>query len=84
MYNFEPIKVISYNIRYKNERSWHYRKDKIISVLRLHHADIIRLQEVLKGPLLYISKEMESFSFVGKGRDDGESRYESVNLLLKR
>ncbi len=70
-----PMRVISYNIRYDNpgdgENSWDNRKERVVSVIALHRPEIFCLQEALVHQLLFIDEALPSFAYYGIGRDDG-------------
>lgn len=66
----------TYNIRTETPEDigdlWETRKDKVMKVIKDYRFDIIGLQEVKESQLRDL-KEMEEFSFVGKGRSSDDS-----------
>jgi endonuclease/exonuclease/phosphatase family metal-dependent hydrolase len=70
------LNIITYNIRLNTpsdgENAWPYRKDKVISLLKFHEADIFCLQEVLDDQMRDVDSAFQNFTYVGVGRDDGK------------
>ena len=58
----EPIKAISYNIRYNNPKDginvWENRRETVASLLKEENADFVGLQEVVYPQLNDLIKEM--------------------------
>ena len=80
---------MSFNIRNDNDgdkglNSWKVRKDKVASVIRFHHTDIVGLQEVLKDQLEYLDSHLSEYDFIGVGRDDGEDAGEFVPIFYRK
>lgn len=73
------IRVMSYNIRVavdeKTEgiNSWNNRKELIASLIKKYKPDIIGLQEALKIQLDDLATLLGDFTWVGSGRDGGET-----------
>jgi len=71
----KPMNVITYNIRYNTpsdkENSWPNRRDAVISLLKLHQADLFSVQEALFDQVMDLKEGMPGFEYVGAGRDDG-------------
>ncbi|WP_246114706.1 endonuclease/exonuclease/phosphatase family protein [Rubripirellula tenax] len=67
--------VMTYNIRYQNERDgddrWVHRRDTVIKAIA--EADIVGLQEVVLSQLDAIKAVTSGWTWVGVGRDDGAS-----------
>ena len=70
------VNVLSFNIRYNNpadgEHAWPFRKDKAAALISYYEADIIGMQEVLKGQLDDLGQLLPGYDWVGVGRDDGK------------
>jgi endonuclease/exonuclease/phosphatase family metal-dependent hydrolase len=82
------LNVITYNIRYNNpadgENAWSYRKEKVASVLRFHEADLMGLQEVLRGQLNDLTAQLPEFGWVGVGREDGKDGGEFAPVFFRK
>lgn len=72
----QVLDVLTYNIRYDNPEdglnSWENRKAFLISQLNFFEPDIFGTQEALYHQLTDIKAGMPGYSYIGKGRDDGE------------
>jgi endonuclease/exonuclease/phosphatase family metal-dependent hydrolase len=72
------FKVMSYNIRLDAEsdisrgNGWEGRKDWMMQLIRYHNPQIFGLQEVMYNQLVFIEEQIEDYSYVGSGRDDGD------------
>lgn len=82
------IRVISYNIRYDNpddgDNSWANRKDRVISLLRFHQADIFCLQEALINQTHDLERTFPDFDYYGPGRDDGRENGEASPVFYNK
>lgn len=82
------IKVMTFNIRYDSGRdgvnSWQNRKVSLQDFLLEQDADIICLQEVLHQQYVYLVECLNSYGFVGQGRNDGKEKGEYAPILYKR
>ena len=71
-----PIKVMSVNIRYKNENDginvWKNRKDWLIDNIRFNDIDVFGAQEVEHSQLEDLLELLPEFESVGVGRDGGQ------------
>lgn len=80
------LNIASYNIRYDNEHdgldAWKHRKEMVKSLIQFHDFDIFGTQEGLKNQLEDIA-ELESYSYFGKGRDDGKDAGEHSVIFYK-
>ena len=87
------IKLISFNIRYKNNiddvNNWDNRKSNLITFLKAEKPDIICLQEVLYTQLTYIDSELTNYCCIGVGRSNGKKDgeytpifYDTTKLVL--
>ena len=72
----QNLRVITYNIRLNlpgdGLNAWPNRKNKVIELLNFYQADILGLQEALKGQIEDIHTQLSNMEWVGVGRDDGE------------
>ena len=82
------LKVLSFNIRYKNTRDgknqWKFRRDDVAKVISNHDCDVVGLQEVLKVQLDDMLEKLTEYSSIGVGRDDGKTRGEYSPILFKK
>src|SRR5215213_5557776 len=72
----QPLKVMTYNIRYDNPadgvNEWSKRKEKVFTLLKKYDPDIFGVQEALYHQLEAINKSLPGYSYVGGGRNDGK------------
>lgn len=78
------IIIGSYNLRFDfekdGENAWPHRKEMVKGLIRFHDFDIIGTQEGLKHQLDDIL-ELENWSYIGGGRDDGKDAGEHAAIL---
>jgi endonuclease/exonuclease/phosphatase family metal-dependent hydrolase len=69
------VKVMSFNIRYNNpndgDYAWPNRKAMVTSVVNFHGADLIGMQEVLRGQLTELETLLPDYAWYGVGRNNG-------------
>ena len=86
--NASSLNVISFNIRNNNpadgEHAWPNRKENVASVMRFHQADVIGMQEALRGQIDDLQALLPEFAWVGVGRDDGASEGEFSPIFYRR
>lgn len=84
----EELRIMSYNIRYDNpgdgQRAWNYRKEEVVSLIRFYSPDLIGLQEVLHGQLLYLEGQLSDYGRIGVGRDDGKQAGEYSPIFYRK
>lgn len=84
----QPIKVMTYNIRYDNpgdgENAWDNRKQKIFDLLKKYDPDIIGVQEALLHQLQDITENLDGYQFFGVGRDDGKEKGEFSAIFIRK
>lgn len=84
----QPIKVMTYNIRYDNagdgENAWAKRKGKVFNLLEKYDPDIIGVQEALLHQLQDISADLKVYQFLGVGRDDGKKKGEYSAIFIRK
>ena len=75
----EPLRVMSFNIRYDNpadgEDAWSKRRATVASMIRFHGADVVGLQEALRNQIADLEAALPHFGWFGTGRSaerDGE------------
>jgi len=71
----KELNVITFNIRFNNPGdsldAWPYRKDKAISQVLFHQAQVVGVQEALYGQITDMLSGMPAYRYVGVGRDGG-------------
>ncbi len=84
----ESLEIMSFNIRYDNPsdglNSWDNRKEFVVSFLSDELPDVIGFQEVLVHQLRYLGDQLEDYTYVGSGRDDGIESGEFVPIFYKK
>lgn len=84
----QPIRVITYNIRYDNPgdgiNAWPNRFDKVVSLIQKYNPDIIGIQEALHHQIGELVRVLPEYSYAGVGRDDGKVKGEFCAILFKR
>jgi endonuclease/exonuclease/phosphatase family metal-dependent hydrolase len=84
----DDLRVLSFNIRFDNPsdgpNAWDNRKEKAASVIRLHDADLVGLQEALLHQIQDLQDELDGYGRIGVGRDDGETGGEFTAILYRK
>jgi len=82
-----PFNIITYNIRMNTPddgvNAWPLRKEKVISLLNFHKADIFNVQEALPEQMDDLTTLMPEFDHVGVGRDDGKRAGEHMAIFFR-
>ena len=77
--------VMTYNIRYATIRDglnqWNYRKAEVVKLLDYYAPTVFGIQEGLYHQLTYIDDNLENYSYIGVGRDDGQQQGEYTALF---
>lgn len=84
----DPLTVMSYNIRYNNPgdgiNAWPHRKDHVAEMIGpKYEADIIGLQEALKGQIDDLQERLPDYTWVGVGRSDGHQSGEFSPIFYR-
>ncbi len=83
-----PFIFITYNIRLNTPEdginAWPNRKDKVISLLLFHKADIFVVQEALPEQMDDLINGFPDFDHVGVGRDDGKREGEHAAIFFRK
>lgn len=78
----DSVKVMSFNIRYNNpndgEHAWPNRKAMVASVVNFHAADLVGMQEVLRGQLTEFETLLPDYAWYGVGRNNGATSGENA------
>jgi endonuclease/exonuclease/phosphatase family metal-dependent hydrolase len=84
----QPLKVMTYNIRFDNPgdgvNRWDNRKGKVVELIKKYDPDLIGLQEALYHQIQDLVNGMPDYTFVGTGRDDGKQKGEFSAILYKK
>lgn len=71
---------MTYNIKYDNKNdtvnNWNHRKTDMVKLIEHYNAGFIGMQEVLINQLNYLNDALDSFEYIGVGRDDGKQKGE--------
>lgn len=69
------LQVMTFNIRYNTpndgEHAWPHRLERVASTIRFHAADVVGLQEALRGQIDDLAAQLPGYAWFGVGRDDG-------------
>lgn len=72
--------IVTYNIKYDDkshqQNSWIMRKEGMIELINSISPDILGIQEGLMHQVDYLDTNLDSFRYVGVGRDDGNKKGE--------
>jgi endonuclease/exonuclease/phosphatase family metal-dependent hydrolase len=84
----EPIKIMSYNIRYgtakDGENHWDKRKEFLVDTIKAFDPDLLGTQEVLAFQRDYLSEKFPGYAVWGQGRDDGKEKGEMTPVYWKK
>ena len=84
----DPIKAISYNIRYNNPKDgmnvWENRRGTVASLLNEESADFVGLQEVVYPQLQDLVQSLKGYDHIGVGRKDGKTKGNTVPFFIKK
>jgi len=83
----EPVRVMSYNIRFDNpldgENRWECRKDRLARVILSHGPDVLGVQEALHHQVLDLAGFLNEYAWYGAGREDGAEKGEFMAIFYK-
>lgn len=83
----EPLKVMSFNIRYgtanDGENRWEARRAQLFGLLKAHDPDVIGLQEALHFQIDDILAAVPGYRMLGVGRTDGGQSGEYAAILYR-
>lgn len=83
------LKVMSFNIRYENDkdkgvRSWNQRVVGVVNAVRREKVDVLGIQEGLHGQAADLRASLMNYHFAGVGRGDGKRAGEYAGLFFRR
>lgn len=71
------VSIMSFNLRYDNEddglNRWDNRKEAAVSLIETYVPSVFGIQEGLAHQVEYLSENLNQYSSIGVGRDDGEN-----------
>lgn len=83
----EPLRVVSFNIRYgtatDGDNEWSKRREMLFDVTRDLDADVLGLQEALAFQLDEIEAAVPGYAAIGVGRDDAARDGEYTAILFR-
>lgn len=81
------VRVMTFNLRYDTPNdgpnAWPHRKDLAASMIRLHRADLVGVQEALRHQLDDLTQRLPGYAWVGVGRADGREGGEYSAILYR-
>jgi endonuclease/exonuclease/phosphatase family metal-dependent hydrolase len=85
--NSENLSIITYNIRFQSEtdgeNAWTYRRNFLVNQIKFYNPDIIGIQEGLPSQVSFLHKGLNTYDYVGTGRD-GQSGGEHSAIFFKK
>ncbi|HEY3283927.1 MAG TPA: endonuclease/exonuclease/phosphatase family protein [Armatimonadota bacterium] len=82
------LRVMTYNLRFNNPQdgpnAWPNRKAMVASMIRFHLADLVGIQEGLRGQLDELQALLPEFGWYGVGRDDGVDKGEFSAIFYRK
>jgi endonuclease/exonuclease/phosphatase family metal-dependent hydrolase len=82
------LNIMTFNIRYDNPddgvNNWKFRKENVIKAIRFQEIDVLGAQEVLSNQLKEMSGELQDYTAIGVGREDGKEKGEYSPILFKK
>lgn len=83
----QPLRVMTFNIRYNNpddgRHAWPHRKERVANLIRFHQADLLGVQEALRGQLDDLAEQLPEYAWFGVGRDDGKDEGEFSAIFYR-
>ena len=83
----EPVRVMSYNIRYgtaaDGENAWPARRELLVETIRQFDPDLLGTQETLRFQRDELLERLPHFKAAGVGRDDGHDRGEMAAIFWR-
>ncbi|MFM8172920.1 MAG: endonuclease/exonuclease/phosphatase family protein [Pirellulaceae bacterium] len=83
----EPVRVMSYNIRYgtaaDGPNHWNLRKGKLVGLIERFGPDLLGTQETLASQQEYLLEQLTGYESYGVGRDDGDRQGEMASVFWK-
>ncbi len=84
----QEFNVASYNIRFNNphdnENWWGHRKEATVDLLKANDLISFGVQEAVLNQMEYLDSNLENYSYVGVGRDDGKTGGEYSAIFYRK
>ena len=84
----EPLRVMSFNIRYgtasDGDHAWSKRRQLVFNLINEKPYDVIGVQEALKFQIDEILATDADLAAIGVGRDDGQAKGEHSSILYRK
>lgn len=81
----QSLRIMSYNIRYDNpkdsENNWTMRKKGFVNQIEQLHPQVFGIQEGLYHQTKYIDSNLNDYTYVGVGREDGKTEGEFAAIF---
>ena len=72
--------AMTYNIRYDSpndgDNRWDNRKAELVGLIQFYESNFLGVQEALYHQLQYIDDNLDNYTYIGVGRDDGKNKGE--------
>jgi len=79
---------MTFNIRYNNPSDkanwWEHRKPELKALILNYQPSVLGLQEALLDQVEYLDENLENYSYVGVGRDDGKTKGEYAPIFYDK
>lgn len=83
----DPVRVMSYNIRYgtakDGENRWDLRKEFLVETIAAYAPDLLGTQETLGFQRDYLDEHLNGYAAFGVGRDDGAEQGEMAAVFYR-
>lgn len=84
----QPLKVMTYNIRYDNPNdginNWEHRKNAIVELIAHYQPSIFGIQEGLFHQVSYLDSALRDYNYFGIGRDGNQKGEYSAIFFNKK
>src|SRR5215204_1975530 len=84
----EPLRVMTFNIRYgtakDGENHWDKRKEFLVETIKAFSPDLLGTQETIGFQRDYLAQNLPDYGVVGVGRDDGQEKGEMMAVYFKQ
>ena len=84
----DPMRVMSFNIRYGTARDgsnhWEKRRDLLVGTIQAFAPDLLGTQETLDFQRDFLAAALPGHAVLGVGREDGRTKGEMTALLYRR
>jgi endonuclease/exonuclease/phosphatase family metal-dependent hydrolase len=84
----QPLRLMSYNIRYDNpgdgDNRWDKRKTFVAGLIRFHQPDVLGVQEALLNQIKDLEVALPQYGWYGVGREDGKEKGEFSAIFYNK